>query len=294
MIPPRGFVAERYPLRHKFQYGFGLNVLNGALGATICTIVKGSKDTGMTKANAIEVNPHNSLFLQETGALCHQMSILEKIKISMHFTLTEDAITDGCKSMTVKYMPIFVSFPEKLASTDAETGFTAASVLELVGDATNEDVTPLFTNNACPQGAGVSGTTHPMSTVNDTEVFGDMNLTGDTTMEPVTWDNDLFYNAVKFFTNKGAIRSMVGQQRDIRLTDRSPTKHVFINKFVPGAVRRIVSHSYFGMLFLLPQDNDYEQSFYSGATTDAKPHVGIKMLTTYHEWNSDHIQDVVT
>ncbi len=294
MIPPSGFKAELYPLRHKFFYSFGLSGVTANQNSTICSIVRGSADTAMNNPNTIEVNPHNTNFLQETGALCHQMSILEKIRISMSFTLTEDALADGVKSLTVKYMPIFCSFPEKLASTDEETGVTAASVLELLGDATNDDVTPLWVNAPAPVSAGASEVSHPMSTVNDTEVFGDLNLTTDTAMETVAWDNATFFNALQFFTNKGAIKSMVGQQRSVYLTDTRPTKRIFINKFVPGAVRRIVSHSYFGMLFHCPLDSEIDQVFHSGALTTSKPHVGIKMQTNYHEWNVDHIQDVET
>ncbi len=292
MIPPRGFRAELFPLRHKFDYAFGLGGLTASQNSTTCTIVRGSADSAMIDPNAIEVNPHNPTFAQETGVMCHQMSILEKIKINMKFTLTEDAITDGMKSMTVKYMPIFCSFPEKLASTDDRTGVTAASILELVGDATNQDVTPLFADTNLVQSAGNSSQLHPVSTVNDTEVFGDLNLTVDLQMQSVAWDNDTFFNAVKFFTNKGAIRSMVGQQRSVYLTDSRPTKRVFINKFVPGSVRRIVNHSFFGMLFHVPLDSEVDQDFFSGAVTTGKPQIGIKMGVSYHEWNADHRQEV--
>ncbi len=292
MIPPRGFRAELFPLRHKFDYSVGLNLLNDAQNTTMCTIVRGSADSAMIDPNAIEVNPHNPTFAQETGVICHQMSILEKIKINMKFTLTEDALADGVKSLTVKYMPIFCSFPEKLASTDDRTGVTAASILELVGDATNQDVTPLYTTTNLPESAGLSSVPHPVSTVNDTEVFGDLNLSVDLKMESVAWDNDTFFNSVKFFTNKGAIRSMVGQQRSVYLTDNRPTKRIFINKFVPGAVRRIVNHSFFGMLFHCPVDTEVDQDFFSGAITTGKCHVGIKMGISYHEWNADHRQEV--
>ncbi len=293
MIPPRGFRAELFPLRHRFNYGFGLNGVTATLNSSIATIVKGSADTAMNNPNTIEVNPHNATFAEETGALCHQMSILEKIKISIRITLTEQARLDGVDSATVKYMPIFCSFPEKLASTDDRTGFTAASVLELVGDATNDDVIPLYAVKT-PTVASASAVAHPMSTVNDTEVFGDMGLTTNTAMETVAWDNTLFFQAVKFFTNKGAIRSMVGKQRSVHLTSNRPTKQIFIDKFVPRAVRRVVSHSYFGMLFHYPLDSEPDQNFYSGAFSTPTPQIGIKMNVSFHEWNADHIQDVET
>ncbi len=293
MIPPRGFKAELYPLRHKFSYGFGLGAVTGNQNSTMVTFVRGSADTAMINPDAIEVNPHHANFAQETGVMCHQMSIIDKIKINMSFTLTEDAVTDGIKALTVKYMPIFVSFPEKLASVDDTTSATAASVLELIGDATNQDVTPLY-NTSLPVSAGVSHKNHPVSTVNDTEVFGDLNLTTNLSMEAVAWDNEAFFNSMSFATNKGALRSMVGSQRSIYLTDNRPTQRVFINKFVPGQIRRIVDHSFFGMLFHCPLDSESDQPFYSGALTTSKCHVGIKLQCSYHEWNADHIQEMET
>ncbi len=294
MIPPRGFKSELYPLRHRFVFGVGLNATTTTQNSTMLSIIRGSADTAMNNPNTIEVNPHNANFLQESGALCHQMSIIDRIQITMKFTLTEDAITDGMKSVTCKYMPIFNSFAEKLSSTDKATSATAASVMELIYDATNQDVTPLYNTVATPVSAGASDIVHPVSTVNDTEVFGDLNLTTNTALEGITWSNTAFFNAAKFFTNKGAINALHGNQKQVHLTDARPTQRVFIDKFVPRQVRRIVDGSYFGMMFHVPTDATGEQDFYSGALTTAKPHVGIRMMINYHEWNADHIQDIET
>ncbi len=294
MIPPSGFKAELYPLRHRLEFAFGLNAKTIAQSATITSFVRGSADTAMNNPNTIEVNPHNTNFSQETGGMCHQMSIIDKINIRMQFTLTEQATDEGVKALNIRYMPIFTSFPEKLASTDTDTGFTAASVLELLSDATNDDVTPLFNNSKCPVGDGTSALNHPVSTVNDTEVFGDLNMDTNLIQEGITWDNDLFNNSLKFFTNKGAIRSMVGRQRTVHLTTNRPSQTIFINKFVPSAVRRIVSMSFFGMLFYCPVTIEIDQSFLSGVLLTSKAHVGVKVLASYHEWNVDHIQDVET
>jgi len=215
MIPPAGFKAELYPLRHKFLHILGLGAVTATQNSSILTIVRGSADTAMNNPNTIEVNPHNANFAQETGVMCHQMSILEKIKLTISITMTEDALTDGCKNMTVKYMPIFTSFPEKLASIDDTSSATAASVLELVYDATNQDVTPLYAGGSAVASAGASTKNHPVSTVNDTEVFGDLNLTTNLANEVVAWDNSAFFDSLKFATNKGAIRSMVGRQRSV-------------------------------------------------------------------------------
>ncbi len=292
MIPPRGFNAELYPLRHKFLHSFGLGGVTATQNSTIAAIIRCSSDSAMNDPDVTDTNPHHPQFAQETGVLVSKMSMIERIKIMMSFTLTEDALNDGVRSMSVKYMPMFGSFAEKLASTDDRTSATAASVLELVTDATNEDVIPLYLTNDLPTSAGASTLIHPVSTVNDTEVFGDLGLTTNLVMEPVAWDNAQFFNAISFFTNKGAIKSMVGKQRTIRLTDTHPHKTVFINKFVPRAVRRCVPFSFFSMLFHLPLDSESDQNFYSGALTTSKPHIGVKMHCQYHEWNADHNQKV--
>lgn len=293
LIPPRGFKSVLYPLFHRFKYTVGLSAVTATENSTMCTIVRGSQDSAMIDPDAIEVNPINPNFAQETGVMCHQMSLIEKVKLSISFTLTEDALADGIDSLTVKYMPIFCAFAEKLASVDKVTSATAASVLELLSDATNEDVTPLYGGASTPVSAGASLGSHPVSTVNDTEVFGDLNLTSNLLMESVAWNNEQFFDSVKFFSNKGAIRSMVGQQRSVYLTRQRPTVRVFMNKFVPRAVRRIVPHSAFFMLFHVPLDSETDQVFYSGALTTAKAHVGIKMNVSYHEWNSDHRQETL-
>ncbi len=293
MIPPRGFKAELYPLRHQFLYAGGLNGVTGTLNSTMVSIVRSSGDSAMNNPDTINTNPHHPSFKVETGPLVHQMSIIEKIKMQMQFTLTEDALADGMKSATVKYMPIFMSFPEKMASTDEETGATAASILEVVSDATNEDVTPLYNTVDMPVSAGNSDLQMPMSTVNDTEVFGDLNLTVNLLVEGVAWNNKQFFEALRFFTNKGAISSMVGKQRSIHLTDTHPTQRIFINKFPPRAVRRIVPHSAFFMLLHMPLDSKSDQAFYSGALTSAKSHIGYKLNVTFNEWNADHLQEMM-
>ncbi len=291
MIPPKGFKAEIYPLRHKFMYSCGLSILQASNNSTMFTLAKNYKQA--VKPDTITVNPHNANFDVETGAICNPMSILDKMVISMHFTLTEDSITDGIKSAKVMYMPIFTSFDGRLDSTDTVTTTTAAALLELTKDATAEDVTPAFATNLNVD-AGTSDRDHPVSTVNFTEVFGTLNLSADLLMEGVPWIHDTFLKGLKYYTNKGALRSMIGRARWLTLTDNHPSKTVYIKKHVPRDVRRIQPYSFFGMLIHVPIQNDFSQYFYSGATTTAKPNVGVKALITYDEWHPDHIQEMST
>ncbi len=291
MRPPPGFKTELYPLFHNLFYSFGLSLKDSAENSTIMTFVKNYK--GVNNADTITTNPHNANLDTETGAICNKMSIIENLTLSMKFTLTEDAITDGVTSVRLITMPIFTVFPEKLDSTDDVTTTTGAAILELTKDATQEDITPAFATKLST-GAGAGSLSHPVSTVNFTEVFGTLNLTTNTAMEGVPWNNNIFWKCMRNYTNKGAIKSMVGRQRTIRLTKDHPTKTVYIKKFVPRAVRRIMPYSYFGMLVHLPLDSEHEQDYYSGATTTDKPHVGVKSVCNYKEWNIDHIQEMTT
>jgi len=289
--PPAQLKAELYPLRHKFGSDLGLSLVTTAANSSMITIVKNYKSAN--NPDTINVNPHHASFARETGAICAPMSVIDNIKISMTFTLTEDAITDGVKSAKVKYMPIMNSFSEKMESVDDKTTTTAKAVLELTADATEEDVTPLYTASSLAIGAGAVTGLHPASSVNFTEVFGTMNLSVNTSYEEIAWDNKVFFDAMKYYTNKGAIRSMVGRQRTILLTDTQPTKSVFINKFPPRAVRRIMPYSFFGMLLHAPLDSEVDQAYYSGIITAAKAQIGIKFQITYDEWNLDHLQEMM-
>lgn len=288
--PPSQLKAELYPLRHKFTYAGGLSALTGTINSTIFTVAKNYKS--VNNPDTINVNPHHASFKKETGAICAPMSVIDNLKISLNFTLLEDAITDGVKSIKIKYMPIMNSFPDKLDSVDTVSTLTGAAILELTKDATEEDITPAFaTNLNLP--AGASALDHPVTTTNFTEVFGTLNLATNLVLEGIPWDNKVFFDAMKYFTNKGAIRSMVGRQRTVYLSDTTPTKSVFIGKFPPRAIRRIMPYSYMGMLIHLPLDSESDQIFASGALTVAKCHVGVKMNVTYDEWNLDHLQEMM-
>jgi len=291
MIPPRGFKAEMYPLRHRIAYAFGLGALTDTSNSTIMTFVKNYKQS--VKADTITTNPHNPNLDVETGAICNKMSIIDKLSISMHFTLTEDALADGIESLKVMYMPIFTVFGEKLDSVDTVTTTTAAAVLELTKDATAEDITPAFGTKLFTA-AGNADKNHPVSSVNFTEVFGTLNLTTNVAMEAVPFFNLTLQRALKYYTNKGAIRSMIGRMRWITLTKQRPTVSIYIRKFVPRAVRRILPYSFFGMLVHTPIDSDSEAPYWTGAVTTSKVHVGVKCLVNYHEWNIDNIQEMET
>jgi len=303
LIPPRGFKAELYPLRHRIEYAFGLSALTAAMNSAYCTLVMGSKDMDVDE-DTIQVNPHNSAYETDAGPLVHQMSIIDRLSLSLRFNMTalcnDKAHTsglagaevfsgDGVAHLHFTWRPVFFSFPEKLDAADDSTTTTVAAILGLTKDATNEDVVPLTTSKLPV--TGTSDQNQPISTVNAVQVKEDYNMTTDLTMEDHPWDEDLFQEAITRYTNKGALQACVGRTRHVHLTRARPFKNFFIDKFVPRSIRRIVPYTHFGIQINLPTETHITADYRHVSLTANLAHIGVKVICKYHEWNVEHDQD---
>ncbi len=298
MIPPRGFKAELYPLQHKIKYSFGLSAATATMNTAICPLVMGSTDVDVDP-ETIQVNPHNTNYEEDNGPLCRQMSIIDKLRLSIRFNMTENCMTgetasgvfaDSLTHLRFLWRPIFFSFPEKLTAADDDTGLTVATTLALTSDDTNEDVVALTTNKL-PTG-GVLELGQPVSTVNAVQVFGDYNYTTDMTMEDHVWDEDAFQNVLRRGTNKGALKACLGRTRWVNLTSNKPFQNFYIAQFVPRAIRRIVDRTYFAIQVHVPISSDISQDYHANVITGSKAHLGVKIICNYHEWNAEHDQDM--
>jgi len=303
MIPPRGFETEKFPLRHRVIYSCALSLGTGLGNTVLMPIVMASKDTDVLPST-IQVNPHNSAFEEDGGPLCAQMSIIDRMRISIKFTMTHNCgpahhssgastgselfTGDDIPAFKFLWRPFFNSFPEKLLAKDDDTTTTVEAILGLTSDTTNEDVVPITTNNLPAEGS--SELPFPVSTVNAVQVFGDYNMTTDLIMEDHVFDESLLQTALRRYTNKGALRSCIGRTRHVTLHRGRPTQNFYIDKFLPSQVRRIVPYSFFGIQVHLPIDTDIDQ-LYQSADPSAKSHLGITMIANYHEWNIEHDQD---
>ncbi len=308
MRPPRGFEAEKWPLRHRIVYAYAVTHGLENANTVFMPIVRASKATTatspLTNPDTIQVNPHNANYEEDSGPLCGQMSIIDRMTISLKFNMTQDcnpktwtsgnsntapAFTgDGLKTIRGLWRPIFGAFAEKLDAADDDTTNTVAAILGLTKDATNEDVVAVTTNKL--SGGSVSDLNHPLSTVNGVEAITDYNYTTNTAMEDHVFDEDLLHSMLRRGTNKGALRSCLGRTRHFTLTTNRPSVSFYIDKFVPRAIRRIVPFGFFGIQIHFPFVLDVEQAYISRALTGVR-HVGVKMTVNYHEWNSEHDQD---
>ncbi len=303
MRPPKGFENEKYPLRHKLQHSTQLSMGDDSLNTILFPLVMSSNEMDVA-ASTIQVNPHNTSYETDVGPLVRQMSIIDRMRISIKFSMSEfcraPAHTSGLSGSEVftgddvhafKFLwrPIFNVYPEKLDAADDDTGTTVAAILGLTKDATFEDIVPITTNKL------ISSTeiskNMPMSTVNAVQVLGDYNMSTNTTPEDHVFDENLLQDALRRYTNKGALRSCLGRTRHVTLTRNRPFKNFFIDKFVPNAIRRVQPYGFFGIQIHLYEDNDQGQYFYSTLTNASIGHLGIKMITNFHEWNVEHDQD---
>ncbi len=304
MRPPKGFEAEKFPLRHNLAFAFNLSLGSESKNTAVLPLVVSTKDTD-TLPNLIQTNPHNSAYDEDGGPVVHQMSIIDRMTISLKFSMTHFCqiahVSSGLSGSEVytgddipifKFLwrPIFNVYPEKLDAADDQTGTTVASILGLTKDATNEDVVPVTTNKLAT--AGPSELVMPTSTVVRADAITDYNMTTNFAMEDHVFDEALLQKALRRYTNKGALRSCLGMTRHVTLTRNKPFKNFYIDKFVPRAIRRVQPYSFFGIQVHVPFMSDIDQQYQtSDSSGSGAGHLGVKCIVNYHEWNSEHDQE---
>ncbi len=286
-FPPRGLKAEENPLKHRFDYSFALNASADTLNSCWVTLVRSDKLSTTANAKSILVNPHNTDVDVETGPLCHEMSILQRMKIIINMSHTP---TDLNFPFKLSITPFFCSFGEKYDAKDDDTALTVASIMQLTKDDTNEDIVPLTTNNLTV--VGNSKKDHPLSTVNLAEVATThYNMTGDAIMEDTPFANEAFQRLITMGTNKGALKSCLGRTRHYMFDKTHFTHSLFLDKFLPRPIRRIVPFTFFGLLFHMPIETDPEAFYQAVAVSTTLGHIGIKVMIRYDEWNELHDND---
>ncbi len=288
MIPPGGFKQPDWPLRHKFYNAFGLSPVDEDSNTTYIPIIRHYKTTNVL--DTIDVNPKHASYDKETGCVCSKNSIIDKLKINLTFNRANLA-DNTASALRIWWQPIFFSFGEKLDAADDFTGTTVASLLGLVKDATEEDVTPLY-NNTKLITLGASDRAQPVTTVNMTETFGILNMDTNLNHESVTYDDELIKDALTHYTNKGALRACMGRRRYLTLDKNHTHQSFFIDKPVPRAVRRIVKYSFMAILVHFPIVSKNAQLYQNGALTTDLVYCGITCKVKYNEWNEGHMQDL--
>ncbi len=284
-FPPRGLKSQENPLKHRFDYAFGLSAATTSMNSAWVTLVRNDKLCTQANAKTILVNPHNASRDVETGPVCTPMSIVQNIKVII--SAKKSVVQDANSSIKFSVTPFFCSFPEKYDAADDDTGVTVAAAMQLTKDATNEDIVPLTTNKLPV--VGNSDKSHPLSTVNLAEAFDThYNMTTNATMEDTPFNMETMHQLLESGTNKGALRACLGRTRRVQLNTLKRDHSIYIKKFVPRAIRRIVPFTYFGLLFHVPTETDIDSNYADTALTTSLSHIGFRVLVRYDEWNEQH------
>ncbi len=282
---PKGLKAQEYPLKHRFDYSFGLSAASATQNSTWVTLVRSDKLSTNTNAKTILVNPRNTNVDLETGPLCHDMSIIQNMQIII--SCVKSATNNGGFPFKFSWTPFFCTFGEKYDAVDDDTGTTVASIMQLTKDDTNEDIVPLSTNKLPVDGN--SDKSHPLSTVNLAEsALTHYNMTTNATMEDTPFNMENFLLLLNRGSNRGALKSCLGQTRRATLDEDHDTKTYFLKKSVPRPIRRIMPFTFFGLLFHVPIETDIDSYYADTSITADKSNIGFRVLVRYDEWNILH------
>ncbi len=282
--PPRGYSIQESPLPHTFEYQFALDMEANALQSTMITLFRAQELAGV---EAIEVNPAHPSFAEDTGSACFMGSIVPRVSVQIFAKMSQTAFEiDAIEHMKFKWMPIYISF---LNSLDAENSGSPASdietILELTHNIDNKDTHPLYNGSN-----EVGNNLHPLSTVPYAEAFGDVGLAGDAKLEYVGFDENAFWEAKRFYTNKGMLNKVTGSMHTVSLDYHRRPYFFSSNNFTQPAVKRMNPYTFCGILFTCPQTGTLGQYATTGDVSTSVAHVDIGVRVSFPEWNPDFDQ----
>lgn len=278
---PRGYKSAEFPLPHNFKYRFTLQAEDETKNSTILTLIKAT-ETAIDAEN-VEANPSHATFAEDTGPMTFMGSIVPKISFNMTATLTKGAVeTDKIRNLNFKWCPIYTSFLNSLEAEDTKTAIQIEDILELQHFTTAKDVLPDFTTVNLGTG------TQPVSTVGITETFASYDLSVNTSLESVAFNEETLWDAFQFFSNRGMLNKVMGQWRTVTVSRDRPYKY-YNNNFTNPIVKRSNPYTYCGVLVHLPQAGSAGQLVDAGDTT-AIDHILFDVQVRYDEWNRDFYQ----
>lgn len=285
--PPPGYNRRDKPLAHEFHYKYNLTT-TANLNSTMETFFRSSADTLDPKI--IEVNPRNAAFAVDKGTQTCPDSIIRFITIDtsimMHYV--NAFVTDKMSEVIIYWQNIHGQWEDSWTPADESTTTQdIKTILALTSDTTKDEVFPNFsaTNLTTEQD-------HPLSTVTAVEVFSDLALAADASMESVPVDIDEYFDALHHYTNGGKLKTLTGPFHKVKL---SATKFSHFSmretRMVPKNVQFQNPHTFFGRRYLLPLlTSSYNPNSDDLTMTDAGGHVTISTKVRFNEWNPDFEQ----
>jgi len=268
----------KHPLVHNFNFGFGLD-MNETAATKYATIAPYCfQDNAIIDYETIKTNKENADFAVVAKPNCAAGSYVPKVMVQWE-AWSPSSEVDVMKFNTMK---IHTSFLNRLDAFDKKTGTDIEAILELTHEVTDEQCYPLWDTTKLYEGHVV--TDYPA------EVPG---LTGTQQPEGVAFDQNLYFNALHYYTNRSMLR---------KVTDRFKTH--YLNGFLEDDInfnRKIVRsysnhqnsiakymnpYTFVGELFNLPQAS-FRNQYQNASSTTAIEHLTVQGRVRFMEYNPD-------
>lgn len=281
--PPRGYSKQEFPLPHQFEYHGGLTAHTSGQYATNCTLLRTSEN--ITNIDTVVVNPSHDSFAEETGATIAPQSIVPKLMLDMRFEITKLAIAAGIKTLDLLVYPLYTAFINTFDAEDVRVANSQVEdIMELDHVVGSKMMRPLWTGTDL-----AFQTAQPLNTVLGTaETFSNWGLTTDAKLEGVAFDENLYHDALSYFSNQGMLRKVVGKPMVFHLTHEHG-KRFFSHNFTHPTVKRGNPYTSCSLLIYLRPLGARSQWGRVGDST-AIDHVDFNINVRYDEWNSDFDQ----
>ncbi len=270
----------KFPRIHNFEFGFGLTAESAVKNSTIVPYVY--QNNAIVDYETIKTNPENVDFaVVAYGDTCAG-SYIPKIQVGYQMFIPPIEVT--IVHLRVNTMPIHTSMLNRLDAFDKKTNKDIESIIEMQHATDDEIAYPLFNGNILFEGQGV----HDIAPLGG---YADIGLTDDGQPEGVTFDQEEFFDAMHYFTNKQMLKTVTGGMRS-HIVSEPLIPHgrsiVSVNKTMetPSLCKFQHPYTFCGELFTVPAIGTRTQYHFASETTGIE-HLSVRGYVRFNEYNPD-------
>ncbi len=271
-------VVWQNPLPHDFTFGFGLS-MDGTMAAKQSTIVpKFFQDNAIVDYETIKTNPENADFAVSARPNCAAGSYIPKCMMTWKAYIRSTEVDMA----SFKTMNINTSMLNRLDAFDKKTGNDIETILELQHETTDEQAGALYNTTKLFEG-------HSVNDLHTDVPF----LATNGQLEGVVFDQELYFDALHYYTNKEMLRMVTERMKRFRInavfSDPVPMKDKMVSdldRFVPSHCKYQHPYTYCGKLFHLPLVGTHDQPTVDSSTS-ATEHVTFLGRVRFNEYNPD-------
>ncbi len=268
----------QYPRPHDFQFGFGLDMDDTAVTKNSTIMPYLFQDNAQIDYETIKTNPENDDFGVFQGPNVAAGSFIPKLMVQWK-AFSPSAEVDV---LNFKTMTIGTAMLNRLDAFDKKTGNDVETILELTHETTDEQAGALYNTVKLYEGHHVQDFT-----------AGVPFTTGTGQPEGVAFDMEMYFDALRYYTNKEMLRSVTGRMRNHYINgDLAKDRRTF-EKVVTSYSNQMTSkckfqhpYTYCGELFHCPTAGTINQ-LAKAADVTAVEHLTVIGRVAFNEYNPD-------